>query len=403
MTTLITGARLIDGTGRDPVDPGAIRVGTRIVAVGSARAVRASRSDSIVIDVEGRSVLPALIDCHASMGALRPEERPDGITEKAIGFSVARAVANGRKSLDGGVTTVRVDTVAHHALFAVRDVFAAGWLDGPRMLVPGRAITTTGGHAWKGGAREADGPDAMRKAVREEIKAGADWIKLMPTGGAGTANEEVDEWQMAPDEIAAAVDAAHRRRRRVFAHVSNADAARACAAAGVDSIEHGFYLSEDALTEMKEHGTFFVPTLSAYRHLVKASQQRPSTTDPYEAALQKTALEVVERHARSFRAALALGVRIAAGTDSGADWFPMGNSLQFELELMVSEGMTNADAVAAATRDAADLLGLRSDLGTLEAGKLADILVVDGDPLVDVSVLRKPWLVMKEGRVVFRA
>ncbi len=397
MSLVIRGARLIDGTGEAPLDRAVVVIeGRRISAVGSEGTVAIPADDPTVIDVEGRVVLPGLMDLHANPVGLSREEEPYGITPKNIASSVLRGVVNGRRCLSVGVTTVRVDTCGHHGIFALKDAFATGWVDGPRLVVPGRAICMTGGHGWNYGNHEADGADGVRKAVREELKAGADWIKLMATGGAGSPTERIEDNQMTLEELKAGVEEAHKKGRFAFAHVSCAEGARNCIAAGIDSIEHGIFLEEDIVREMKEKDIFLVPTLAVYRRLVERGEKGEVPDYMYQKAVQ-----VVARHAQSFRMALAAGVKITAGTDSGQYWFPMGESLLQELEIMNQEGMTPMHVLMSATSRAAECLRLSETVGALEVGKLADMLVVDGDPLTRISDLRQTWAVFKEGRMVY--
>lgn len=396
MTIVIQNARLIDGNGGAPLEGATVVIeGHRISAVGQRVPLPAGEYD--VIDAEGRTVMPALMDLHALMPYPSFEEILQGIGEKEAGMILLRAVANGRRCLNAGVTTVRIDMCPHHGLFALREAFASGLLDGPRLFVPGRALTMTGGHAWALGMHEADGPDEMRKAARQELKAGADWIKLMASGGAGSPTERPEDVQLTAEEMKAAVEEAHKKGKFAYAHVSSTEAARNCLAAHVDSIEHGIDLDDDVLQEMKERGVFLIPTLGIYRRMIECGERAEIPDDMYRKA-QKIAVQ----HRETFRRALQIGVKMAAGTDSGQDWYVNGESLLYELELMNQEGMAPMDVLVAATRRGAECLRIQQDLGTLESGKLADILIVDGDPLANVSALRNTWMVMKEGRVVFR-
>lgn len=398
MTIVIRNARLIDGTGSPPVGNAVIVIeGDRITEVGKEEEVKVPTGDDVVVlDAEGRSVLPGLMDLHAGIAGLTHAERPYGTTQKNVAASVIRGARNGRLYLDAGVTTVRVDTCGHHGIFALKEAFAQGIVDGPRLIVPGRSITMTGGHAWDSGAHEADGADAVRKAAREELKAGADWVKLMVSGGAGSPTERVEDNQMTLEEIKAAVEEAHKKGKYAFAHVSCAQAARNCLAAGMDSIEHGLFLEEDILKEMREKGIFLTPTLGVYHRLVQRGEKGEVPEYMYRKALQ-----VVEGHRKSFHMALEAGVKIVAGTDSGAAWYPSGESLLYELEVMNEEGMVPMEVIKSATSRAAECLHMEDELGTVEPGKLADLLIVDGDPLESIGDLRNTWMAFKEGAVVF--
>ena len=397
MATAIKGARLIDGTGQAVLENAVLLIEDRRIAdVGPEGQVVLPAGDVTVVDVEGRTVLPGLTDLHAGIVSLSHAEQPYGITQRTIASSTLRGVEQGRRCLDHGVTTVRVDSAGHYGIFALKDAFASGVVDGPRLVVPGRGICMTGGHAWNYGNAEADGADEVRKAAREQLKAGADWVKLMASGGAGSPTERVDDDQMTLEEMKAAVEEAHKKGKYAFAHVSCAACVRNCIAAGVDSIEHGLVLEEDIVQAMLDKGIFLVPTLGVYRRLIERGERGEVPEYMYTKAL-----EVAERHAESFRMALAAGVKIAAGTDSSSGWYPMGDSLLFELETMNSEGMSSMDTLLTATSRAAECLHMTEDMGTLEPGKLADVLIVEGDPLTNISDIRNTWMVLKEGRVVF--
>ena len=398
MSVSIAGARLIDGTGAAPIDRAVVVIeGRRIKEVGPEGEVALPGTDTTVIDAGGRTLLPGLMDLHAAIAGLTHAEQPYGITEKTVASTMLRGVRNGRRCLDVGVTTLRVDTCGHHGIFALKDAFAEGVVDGPRLFVPGRALCITGGHGWNYRNHEADGADAMRAAAREELKAGADWVKLMVTGGAGSPTERIEDNQMTFEEIKAAVEEAHKKGKYAFAHLSCAEGIRNCIKAGIDSVEHGIYLEEDCARDMKEKGVFLVPTLGVYRRLVERGEMGEVPEYMYRKSLQ-----VVERHAQSFRMALEAGVKIATGTDSGQIWFPLGQSLLTEMEIMNEEGMSTTEVVKSATSRAAELLRVSDDLGSVEQGKLADLLIVDGNPLTNMSDIRKTWMVFKEGHLVFR-
>jgi len=398
MFTVIKGARVIDGTGRNPINDAVIVIDDkRINAVGPMAEVRLPDEVGRVIDVHGKSVLPGFIDCHLNMVGPSHDEELEGPTIKNISASVLRGVANCRLCLEAGVTMARVDTCGHHGIIALRDAIASGVVPGPRLVVPGRAICMTGGHGWNYGNHEADGADEVRKAARDELKAGADWIKIMATAGAGSPTERIDDDQMTLDEIRAAVEEAHKKGKFAFAHVSCPEGARHCIEAGIDSIEHGLILEEDIVRDMVARGIYLVPTLGAYRRLVERGRQ--GLVPDY---MYRKALEIVECHAKSFRMALAAGVKMATGTDSGQYWFPPGVSLLTEMEAMHGEGMSAMEVLRSATSRAAELLHVRDDIGSVECGKLADLVILDGDPLADMHNVHNTWAVFKEGTLVFK-
>jgi imidazolonepropionase-like amidohydrolase len=295
-----------------------------------------------------------------------------------------------------GFTTIR-DMETEGALYGdadLRDAIRDGLVPGPRMQVATRAISTTGNYALLGYAPEvavpkgvqiADGPDGMRKAVREQIQYGADWIKIYGDYRVFQPTGEIEDLRvtMTPEEMAAVVDEAARRHRPVAAHCYGNEAARQAVTAGVRSVEHGLFLDETTLRMMKDKGVWYCPTLTAYQ----------TSSDEQKTEAWK---KVVDGHRESFRRAMRLGVRIASGSDAGD--FPHGGAGR-ELELMVEAGMTPADALRAATLGGAELLGWQDRLGSIAPGLLADVIAVDGDPLSDITAVRRVRFVMKGGVV----
>lgn len=371
-----------------------------LIADGIIRSVSAGGSGSAsaqeTVDARAMTLLPGLMDCHANIVGLITEEQKYGVTPKTIASSTLRGIYEGRNCIRAGVTTIRVDTAGHHGTYALRDAFDKGMFTGPHMLVPGRAICTTCGHGWNFGNHVADGPWEVRKAVREEIMAGADWIKLMITGGAGTSTERMEDQQMCREEIAAGVNEAHARGKKCFAHLSIDRAINDAVDAGIDSVEHGIIMEKATAEKLARTGTYLVPTLGVYRRLVDRGEKGLVPDYMYRKSMQ-----IVERHALSFRYALEAGVKIASGTDSGQDWFPLGTSMLRELEIMCSEGMTPAAALAAATGNAADLLEI-ADAGRIGSGMRAEVLVVEGFPTERISDIWNTRYVLKDGQVVYR-
>jgi imidazolonepropionase-like amidohydrolase len=401
MTIVIRGARLVDGLGNEPLN-GAVLVieGQRIQSVGPEKQAKIPKDGATVIDAEGRTVMPALTDSH--VGFMRPVPRevpyPFATDSKNIADSVLRAVVNAQRCFKAGITTVRDDTSPHEGIYALKEAFASGLLPGPRLIVPGRGITMTGGHGWYE-CLEADGVDGVRQAARLQIKAGADWVKLMATAGSGGAyaNESPEQAQFTVEEMKSAVDEAHKKGKFAMAHVSCEEGARNAIAAGVDSIEHGLFLDEQIVQDMKVKGIFYVPTLYLYVRLVDQGAKGLIPEWKY-----KRAQSVVARHEESFHLAMKAGVKIAAGTDAGMPYTPLGETFFCELETMHQQGMDTMGVIVSATRRAAELLRMTNDLGSLEAGKLGDVLVIDGDPLANISDIRKTWMVFKEGQLVYK-
>jgi imidazolonepropionase-like amidohydrolase len=395
---LIKNGRILPATGAEPFPDGNLVVeGERIAALGTGQEIKIPGGQGVhVIDAEGATVLPGLMDMHVHIvGEMTVEERIAGLTPRAITAQMMRVMGAMEVVARSGVTTLRDAGFPHHGVFSLREAIDSGLCLGPRLFLSGRALCTTGGHGERISV-QADGCDAVRRAARAEMKAGAEWIKLMATGGTATPGERTLDVQFTVAEMAAAVDEAHRRGKRVCAHCSCLAGARAVIEAGVDSVEHGIVLDEKSVGDMVDEEIWLVPSLKCTAIEGKAG---PGSGIPD--FVRQKAREIYKTQMRSFQRALAAGVQIAAGTDAGPDYLPLGReSLVLELALMVELGMTPPEAIESCTRQAARLLGVEEDLGTLEVGKVADILVVDGDPLADISALNQVRHVVKEGQVI---
>jgi imidazolonepropionase-like amidohydrolase len=315
------------------------------------------------------------------------------VERESRALTVLRCAANIGLHLRAGVTTVRDVGATDGLSVDVARAVELGVISGPRVVAAGRAIAMTGGHGWFIG-READGAEAVRRAAREELKAGATCIKLMASGGVYGHSEEPGSPQLTVEEMKAGVEEAHKAGRRVAAHAYSAEAINNALDAGVDSIEHGSFIDRTTAERMREQGTYLVPTLSVYQAM---SDKGPELGAP-EYVRRKTA-EVLEASREAFRLAHEVGVPIAAGTDCGAPGHPHG-TLPEELRLMVEADAVPAEALRYGTSAAADLLGLAEEVGTLEPGKRADLLAVGGDPLRDIRALRNVWLVLRDGAEV---
>jgi imidazolonepropionase-like amidohydrolase len=262
----------------------------------------------------------------------------------------------------------------------------------PRISSANLAVCITGGHgSWIG--READGPDEVRKAVRAEVKSGAQFIKVMATGGVLTPGVDPTQTTFQLEELQAAVEEAHKAGKRAASHAIGNRGIKNALRAGIDSIEHGFYLDDEAIELALKNGSFLVPTLIAVDQIVNNGAARGIP----EWVVRKAESES-GHHRESFVAAVKSGVRIAAGTDAGTPFNPHGD-LALELEKMVEFGLPPMLALVAATGNAAELLRIEDEVGTIQAGKVADLILVDGDPLQQMSVMRRPSLVMKGGAV----
>jgi imidazolonepropionase-like amidohydrolase len=352
-----------------------------------ARAPREARG-AREVDGSGHTLLPGLIDVHVHLqfdGSADFEKESREL--RTIGHAAIKAVVNARRNLEAGVTTVRDLGGMGGASIDVAKAVAVDLVPGPRILAAGQALTVTGGHGHNiAFSREVDGPDAVRRAVREEIRAGATSIKLIATGGVLTPGIPATFSAFTAEELEAGVREAHERDLPVAAHAIGAAGIRAAVLAGVDSIEHCNQLSAATARQMVERGTFRSPTICAVRGIVENPDRVP------EYVLEK-ARQIEADSKRSHRSAIRAGVRHVCGTDAGTPFNPHGNAPR-EIVSMVEWGMPVLDALRAATRNGAQLLRL-SDVGTIEPGKRADLLLVEGDPIDDPALLlgrKRVWL-----------
>ncbi len=366
--------------------------GGTIQWVGShTRAPRAARAAEEIPGV-GRTVAPGLIDCHVHLSF----DGEGSFADEAVGLTPARAaikgVRNAARHLARGVTTVRDLGGTGSAICELGRAIDENVIPGPRVLAAGQALTVTGGHGHNLAiAREVDGPDAVRRAVREEIKGGARVIKVIATGGVLTPGIGATFTAFSPAELEAAVEEAHKWGRGVAAHAIGAEGSWNAVVAGVDSVEHCVQVSPALAKEMKQRGTFRSPTLCAIRGILDNADEVP------EYAVSKArALEAEGQD--SFRRAVRAGVRHVCGTDAGTPFNPHGSAPQ-ELIYMVRWGMTPLKAMQAATANGAELLRLPL-VGTVDAGKEADLVLYDANPLDDIRALLTPRLVVKAGDIV---
>lgn len=343
-----------------------------------------------VVDGTGRTLLPGLMNNHVHLGSDVAESARSGDTlATSVVAATAHATNNLRETIATGVTSVRDCGSVEGFAIEVRDLVEQGVLPGPRVLAAGRVITMTGGHGHFIG-RQADGPWGIAAATRAELKCGADFIKIMATGGVLTKGVSPLQTALHVEELAAAVAEAHNAGKRITSHAIGGQGVKNAILAGLDSIEHACFMDDEAIELALERDTIIVPTLIAVRRIADNGDSLPQWM--YE----KVLLEA-EASERSFRAALAAGVTIACGTDAGTPYNPHGE-LPGELELMVAFGMTPAQALTAATSTSAVNFGLADELGTVEDGKLADLLLVDGDPTDTISAIRNVVLVVKGGQ-----
>jgi imidazolonepropionase-like amidohydrolase len=376
--TVLTGGRVFDGTGHDPEFADVAIENGRIVGVGTGL------DGDVEVDVRERTVLPGLFDCHthvciSDVDLWRSVQRP-------FSAQFYEAAKNLQKTLAIGITSVRD---AGGADLGIQEAVADGSIAGPRLQISITMISQTGGHGddwYPSGAQVpfmgphpgrpsgiVDGIDEMRRKVRELHRAGANVIKVATSGGVLSARDDPRHAHFRPAELEALVEEATAAGMFVMAHAQGADGIKNAVRAGIRSIDHGIYLDDEAIEFMLERGTWFVPTLVAPQGVLDAVEAGVSLPP----AVVDKARMVIDIHRAAFRRAVEAGVRIAMGTDSGVT--PHGRNLR-ELELMVDGGMTPAAVLEATTRSAAELLGVDDELGTIVEGKLADLVVVGGDP-----------------------
>ena len=384
-------------TGRMLSDQTIVIEGDRIVSVGASSQNPAGAN---LIDLPNATVLPGLIDSHDHLTD-SPRDFNFGLLTNSAPRLALEGAANARATLLAGFTTVRNVGEWGWTDTALRDAINDGDVPGPRMLVSGPAVGITGGHCdinelapefHVSSDSVADGIAAVQKKVREEIKYGADLIKVCVTGGIMSKGDDPRASQFTYEELKAIVADAHRLGRKVAGHAHGSEGIRWAAEVGFDSVEHGSFIDDAGIALMKQHGTYLVPTLYPGEWLLENGEK--VGLPPYMAA---KARQVLPQARKNIAHAIASGVKIAFGTD--ASNFPHGLNAH-EFPLLVQVGMTPLEAIQAATLNAADLLGWSDRVGALEPGKYADLIAVDGDPLQDITTLERVKFVMKGGEVV---
>lgn len=409
MSIAIVNGIVIDGRGGEPHTGMTLLVeGERIAVLDRAEQVRIPR-DATVIDARGGSVLPGLIDTHVHFLLESPAIGRYLVTPPSL--RLLEAIPRMRATLDAGVTTVR-DAGGTPA--GLKLAVERGIVPGPRMQVAVSIITQTGGHgdgfypccldlglfaiSLPDVPRAVvDGEDEMRRTVREVLRAGADWIKLATTGGVLSTADAPTSSQLTVAEISVAVYEAAAQEKRCMAHAQGSMGIKHALLAGVASIEHGVYLNEELIDLMLQKDVYLVPTLVAPLAVVAFGEEHPDLLPPMMVA---KAASFIDAHQRSFRRAVEAGVKVAMGTDSGVGRHGTNGR---ELQLMVTHGMTAMQAIEASTRHAARLLQLDKELGTLEEGKLADVIVVAGNILENIGLIADPAnvkLVLKAGQMM---
>ena len=390
---LIRNVTLIDGLGGEPRANWAVAIeGERIAWTGPSAQAPAFDANR-VIDGSGHSLLPGMINCHVHLCNDGSADLFGQVLNDSIPIATIRSVINARLTLAAGITTVRDCGAASQIAIEIAKAVDRGLIEGPRVRAAGRVVTMTGGHGHFIG-READGPDEVRKAVRAEIKGGANFIKVMATGGVLTPGVDPTQTTFQLDELQAAVEEAHKSGRPAASHAIGNGGIKNALKAGIDSVEHGFYLDDEAVNLALKNETFLVPTLIAVDQIVNNGAQGGIPDWVVKKAQGESG-----HHRESFVMAVKSGVRIAAGTDAGTPFNPHGD-LPLELAKMVEFGLSPMLAIVAATSNAARLLRMDDQIGSVEKGKVADLILVPGDPSRDIGAMRRPAFVMKSGRIV---
>lgn len=393
MAVLFLNGKIITGTG-EVIEKGTVRVDDkRFTFVGPGKRFRPSKKDTL-FDISGKSILPGLIDCHVH---LCMDGSPDPITSLSRDSTptlALKAALHALLTLNAGVTTVRDLGGKDYVDIAIRDGIETNLILGPRIICCGKLICMTGGHGWEFG-REANGTNNVREAVREQLKAGADVVKLMATGGVMTKGSNPGSAQFTLEELTAGVEEARKAGRRTASHAQGNEGIKNALKAGIDSIEHGIFLDDEAIELMFREKVYLVPTLSAPYHILRAGVK--GGIPPFVVEKEKT---VIKSNLQSVQKAYQAQIPIAMGTDAGTPFNLHGGNLK-ELEILMNVGLTPMEAIVSATKTASEVLGMERKIGTIERGKIADLIVVDGNPLEDIRLLQKKekiLVIMREGR-----
>lgn len=395
MSIVLTNCTVVDAQRENPLpDAGVWARDGLIAAVGPVDDVletALATGPPQIVDVKGAHVVPGLINMHTHLSDVSRETGRETPVEFAY-----RMAGHAHRTVQAGVTTVRLVAEPHGVDFALRRAIDAGEVIGPRIFTAGRAIVCTGGHGFaSSGTVEADGADGMRHAVRSQLREGADLIKVMISGGIAGEHEGIDTPQLTRDELLAAVEVAHSWGRKVTAHAGPARAIAEGVECGLDGIEHGYQLTDDVIQLLVERGTTLVPTI-----LVTRCEQYYRDVGAPEWMIERALTAGVD-HWRGLESAIEHGVSIAVGTDMlPAEPQDETTATVRELEHYAEAGMSPREVLASATTTPAAWLGASARLGTVEDGKLADLIAIDGDPTQDVSAFRRLRLVMARGQIV---
>ena len=376
MTTLYSGGLVFDGKGNLLENHGVLVDGERISRIAPIGEFEGYSSEKI--DTSAGTLLPGLIDCHVHLVYCGEADPKTSLLKLGPGQIVMNAFENAQKTIRSGITAIRDLGGRDYLEFAVRDACNSGRQLGPTIMAAGKMICMTGGHGNVFG-RIADGPDEVLKAVREQIHAGSDVIKLMATGGVMTPGVNPEDAHYTEEELRVGVDEGHRFHRTCASHAQGAAGILNAVRAGMDSIEHGIFMTQECLEAMLEKGTYLVPTLAAVNNIYL------NRDNGIPAFIVEKTIRVRERHHQSIKMFYKAGGKIAMGTDAGTPFNIHGDNCQ-ELKFMVELGISNSDAMQFSTASAADLMGL-TDRGQIEENFYADLLIVSGNPVEDISAV----------------
>ena len=389
MITVFTNANILDVIGETTIKNGSVLVedGT-IKEVGANIAVPEGAK---VVDLGGKTMLPGIFNCPVHMCSAAGNRRREQVSDASAAI---RGIKNLRTLVNSGVTYIRDAGSPHYIDIDLHEAQLRGDIVAPEMQTAGRCICMTGGHGHDSG-READGPDDCRKAAREQLKAGATWIKVMATGGVMTKGVEPGSPQLTEEELRAAIEEAHKAGAKSFTHAQGMTGIKNALRAGVDSIEHGFFMDDWCFDFMKEHSVFFVPTLAA-PYWIKVNGTAAGIPDYMVRKVENT----IEAHQDTFRRAHKAGVKIALGTDAGTP-FNKYDLTCYECVLMVENGMTPMEAIQCGTINAAELMSVDATHGSITPGKRANFAIFEEDPLEDIHALLNCAMTVIGGEVVF--
>lgn len=405
MPLVLKNANLFDGTGKPPYGPvTVIAENDRITTVGSGEMTLPENAE--VIDCAGKFLMPGLVDCHVHI-TMAGDPNLVKSAKELVPHKALRAAQHAKATLEAGFTAIRDAGASFLVDVALKQAVNEGMVPGPRMQVACQGLSITGGHGdtrngWPpevqfAGRHVVDSPDEARKAAREQLRDGADHLKMHATGGVMSEGDVPTARGLTVEEMRAAIEEAHNVGKKTMAHAQGSNGIKNAILAGISSIEHGFYLTDEIIELMLKNDVFLVPTLAAVHNIVVNGTKAGIP----EYGVRK-AMEAQEAHVASFKKAYAAGVKIAMGTDSATPFNYHGKNA-LELELMVNAGMKPVDALVAATRMGSELMGWGDKMGQVKEGFWADMILVDGDPLNDIKVLQdisKIKYVIKAGKVV---